>query len=91
MISAARAVLGAFLCVCVVLAHSAAAEGVHDANVPGDLGISEEDVAIFHISLWSSIFVIATTCWAGCALTYMDTGDDSIFNIDISNGVKKAN
>ena len=51
---------------------------------------AENDVAIFHISLWSSVFLVLATCYAGCALSYMDTGDDSIFNIDISAGVKKV-
>jgi hypothetical protein len=52
---------------------------------------AEADVAIFHISLWSSVFLIGATCYGACMLSYMDTGDDSIFNIDISDAVKKAN
>lgn len=52
---------------------------------------AENDIAIFHISLWSSVFLVMATCYGGCMLTYMDTGDDSIFNIDISDAVKKAN
>jgi len=46
---------------------------------------------MFHISLWSSVFLLLATCYGGCMLTYMDTGDDSIFNIDISDAVKKSN
>ncbi len=53
--------------------------------------VAENDIAIFHISLWSSVFLVMATCYGGCMLTYMDTGDDSIFNIDISDAVKKAN
>ena len=34
-------------------------------TIPGDLGITEADVAIFHISLWSSVFLVAATCYAG--------------------------
>ena len=52
---------------------------------------TESDVAMFHISLWSSVFLLLATCYGGCMLTYMDTGDDSIFNIDISDAVKKSN
>lgn len=47
---------------------------------------SDADIATYHILLWSGVALLITTCCASCSLAYMDTGDNTILDVDTGGG-----